>query len=274
MRTLLTILILGFTIPSHSQYSLNDNFLNKSVLLEFNNSSGSGFFLQNSQYLYLITAKHVVLKKEKAEWKESILTVKYYKDETFESSPSILIIDFSKLVRGVSKFSKEHDIFVMKIGKIILHPTPGIKYFEWVTKQGSRSIVHPFTISNSYTIKHVKLAADVFIFGYPKSLELKNINQYDFDRPLLRKGVVAGKNYKNNTIIIDCPSYAGNSGGPVVQILSDKKPKLIGFVTGFIPHTEKWINLNYRIQNIEINNSGYTIVEPIQKVFDIISLME
>jgi hypothetical protein len=73
----------------------------------------------------------------------------------------------------------------------------------------------------------------VLIFGYPSSIGLrhggppgqratmdtiKDLAQLDYARPLLRSGIVAGKNQARRTLVIDCPSYWGNSGGPVLEI--------------------------------------------------------
>src|SRR5438552_267375 len=68
------------------------------------------------------------------------------------------------------------------------------------------------------TYAHVLTANDVFVFGYPSSIGLKNIPQIDYDRPLLIKGIVAGKNAKANTIVLQGFVYPGNSGGPVLQV--------------------------------------------------------
>jgi hypothetical protein len=62
----------------------------------------------------------------------------------------------------------------------------------------------------------VLISNDVYIFGYPSSVG--HSGQLDHTRPLLRKGIVAGKNEAKNTIILDCPVHQGNSGGLALQI--------------------------------------------------------
>src|SRR5436190_19064223 len=71
------------------------------------------------------------------------------------------------------------------------------------------------------TVKHfdeVLTGNDVFVFGYPTSLGLKSDPtrppQFDPSLPPLRKGIVAGKNPRLHTLILDSPIYFGNSGVP------------------------------------------------------------
>jgi hypothetical protein len=71
------------------------------------------------------------------------------------------------------------------------------------------------------TFDQVLIGNDVIMYGYPTSLGLANILQLNPDRPLLRKGIVAGKNLQQHTLILDCPIYQGNSGGPIFEIDRD-----------------------------------------------------
>jgi hypothetical protein len=91
---------------------------------------------------------------------------------------------------------------------------------------------------------------------------------------LLRKGIIAGKNPSRRTIILDCPSYYGNSGGPVVQAerlgLGKTEFKIIGIVSQFVPFKETWVNVTHKMSHWEISNSGYTVVMPIDLVLDLI----
>src|SRR5262245_59773428 len=106
-----------------------------------------------------------------------------------------------------------------------------------------------FQIDDLLPFDKVAIGTDILMGGYPKSLGLPSKNQYNFDRPLLRKGIVAGKTYELGNIIVDCASYGGNSGGPIFaenQIIRDgrieKSYKLIGLVSGFVPYNEVWYN--------------------------------
>jgi len=176
------------------------------------------------------------------------------------------------------KFSTSSDIIICKIGVVdttgytkIIYDTVNIK------KLSSSSTVNAYSKINLASFDESILGNDIFIFGYPKTLGLQGSNQYDFNRPILRKGVIAGKYVDNKTIVIDCPSFGGNSGGPVVEILKkgfDIEAKLIGIVVSFIPLAEIWINPRYNIKNVELVNSGYSVIEPIEKVDDLIKLVK
>jgi hypothetical protein len=60
-------------------------------------------------------------------------------------------------------------------------------------------------------------------------------------KPLLRRGIIAGKNEKVGTLILDLAVYPGNSGGPVVEVetvRSEKKFRVIGIMSQFVPIDE------------------------------------
>ena len=93
---------------------------------------------------------------------------------------------------------------------------------------------------------------------------------------MFRKGIVAGKTYELGNVIVDCPSYGGNSGGPIFaekEIVKnntiEKDYKLIGLVSGFVPFSEIWYNQNYQYQNVNINNSGFSEIVPIDIICDL-----
>lgn len=95
----------------------------------------------------------------------------------------------------------------------------------------------------------------------------------------MRKGIIAGVNEINKTILLDCPVFYGNSGGPVIQIDIESNTTLpgltynyhiIGIVTQFIPYEESWENRNNHLINKEWFNSGYSVAVSIDKVFELI----
>jgi hypothetical protein len=121
----------------------------------------------------------------------------------------------------------------------------------------------------------VLVGNDVILFGYPTSLGIPQRPQFDTHRPLLRKGVVAGLNLQKRAIILDCPVYQGNSGGPVIEIEMDDKKLLtwhfyiIGVVSEFVPFEDVWLNLRERYFNTTMLNSGYSVVVPMDFVLEI-----
>jgi hypothetical protein len=91
---------------------------------------------------------------------------------------------------------------------------------------------------------------------------------------LLRKGIVAGVSLSKQSIIIDCPAYQGNSGGPVVQVehpnLNTTIYHIIGVAVAFVPFEEQWENKTLRYSHVSISNSGYTLVEPIDAALELV----
>jgi len=117
----------------------------------------------------------------------------------------------------------------------------------------------------------VLVGNDVMLFGYPHSLALQQLRQLDPDRPLLRKGIVAGKNPDTKSIILDCPVYFGNSGGPVLEIdrqgLGGERLFIIGVVDQYVPFVQLAGAQTFAMQ-IE-SNSGYSIITPMDFVLEL-----
>ncbi|HMR42600.1 MAG TPA: serine protease [Saprospiraceae bacterium] len=277
-----TTIIFLFFLPlfSFAQYSISEDLLSATILIENQNGgSGSGFFFEDSSDIYIITARHVIFTiptdKRKKIGKENLISenglIKFYAGNSDKTDANEIKCDFSKLYdSGYIKFSEKDDIVVIKIGKINVEGFRHIEYCNGVTRVGVKSKIIPLSYKDIGQYNETRVGNDIYIFGYPRSLGIGNENEYDFERPLLRKGTLAGRNIKNRTIIIDCPSFGGNSGGPVYEITFDKKVKLIGIVVSFIPYTEIWKNVRYGNINQEITNSGYSVVEPIDKIVELI----
>ena len=114
----------------------------------------------------------------------------------------------------------------------------------------------------------------MFVLGFPSSLGLKDIN---YSRPLLRKGIVAGKDPQTRIIIIDCPTYPGNSGGPALQherthLLDVGRLEVFGLVSKLVLFEQKWVNLSFGRVNTEVSNSGYTIVVPGDAILELLPM--
>lgn len=282
LKTLIILIFISFRL--YAQDSIAEFFINKTLLIEFKNGDyGSGLFYQDVDNVFIVTARHVIINEKKDDsgktfyaLRGDIGTVRYYSDDTETSISKGLEINFKGLFnKGYLTFSKTSDILICKIGVI-----DTIGYTKIIYDSDNVKKLNPASSNiNGYSKVHLAsfdesiLGSDIFIFGYPKSLGLQGNSQYDFNRPILRKGVIAGKYVDNKTIVIDCPSFGGNSGGPVVEILkkgNHTEAKLIGIVVSFIPLTEIWFNARYNIKNVELVNSGYSVIEPIEKIDDLI----
>jgi hypothetical protein len=115
----------------------------------------------------------------------------------------------------------------------------------------------------------VLIGNEVILFGYPTSLGLQVMPQIDQQRPLLRKGIVAGENLARHSIILDCPVYPGNSGGPVIEIDSfgpfRRRFNMIGVVDQYVPYADGGRSVTI------MANSGYSVVVPMDFVLELVN---
>lgn len=116
----------------------------------------------------------------------------------------------------------------------------------------------------------VKLFSDilignsVYVFGYPTSVS--NTPPLNIKLPLLRKGIVAGKNELLKIIILDCPIYYGNSGGLVMEVethCEGQKLRAIGLITSLVPFLKD--------SEGSFENSGYSVAVPMDAVLELLS---
>ena len=120
-------------------------------------------------------------------------------------------------------------------------------------------------------LKEIQIANEVILIGFPTSLAFANTAFFDITKPLLRKGIIAGRNIADNTFIIDCSAYFGNSGGPVIEIGRDGEMRVIGLVSRYIPFITEWRNnRETSISNVEYSNSGYSVCIPIDAIYGMI----
>ena len=261
---------------------LPDNNLSYPILLSWETGSGSGCFLNHAdKEIYLVTARHVLFKNmkqrdadpDKFELVSRKMTVLCYDRDITIIDPILSEMDFTILSPDYIKMSSTADVAVIKIAD--LKTTEKSKYLAFVKgfsvqkrPTGSAGILgmnedifKPF--------KDVQISNDVVIFGYPTSLGFTD--EIDYTRPLLRKGIVAGKNYKNNTIILDCPVYQGNSGGLAIEVSPDRSTfRAIGIISKFVPFVEHFKSLHFQYVNMSIENSGYSIVIPMDTITELL----
>ncbi len=158
-----------------------------------------------------------------------------------------------------ARYGNNYDIIAIQIG---ITPEGLVNYFNFVKKTGPPSNINNFSLNDCIlNLDSIDVGEEIYMIGYPKSLEVTQYDIFDFNRPLTRKGIISGKDYKHNTILIDCPSYGGNSGGPVL-LKRKNEIKIIGLVSSYVPYIELWINPVTNIKNIDALNSGLTVVTP------------
>lgn len=246
--------------------------------------SASGFFMSSANYVYLVTASHVLFKKDSQQLKSSSATLLCWTPDLKNPKRITLKLDLSRLFMGGSiRRSDSSDVTVIRLGMRQKKEGGGEtivtqnKYVQWIETQ-QEDIQGANNVENTKKFDDVLVSNEVYLFGYPISLGIQESPQFDYQRPLLRKGIIAGKNLSQRTIILDCPSYYGNSGGPVVQAerlgIGRTEFKIIGIVSQFIPFKETWVNVTHKLSHWEISNSGYSVVIPIDRVLELIDKHE
>ncbi|MCK4826731.1 trypsin-like peptidase domain-containing protein [bacterium] len=170
------------------------------------------------------------------------------------------------LETGHISYHPSHDVAYIRIGiSKKVGEQDQIDLLGGVTKkQGSGFI--GVAKDNFKLLKDVYVGNQVFVFGYPTSIT--RIDPWlDISLPLLRKGIIAGINNDLKAVILDCPVFQGNSGGLVIEVeeksFKEIKYRAIGLVTNFVPYKKKWFQ-----------NSGYSVVVPMDFVNDLIALGE
>ena len=287
-----TLIIFGTILFSFYSLEAQTKVYEKQILnschLIFNKSDGSGLFYSDTNNLYLITARHVIfdLTSRGIFFKDSILKVITFPRDVSYASPDTIQINLVNADKSLMiKIDPVQDIVVIRIATITKgdNNTKSLTYLPFIEKFGTTPTrINSFTVEHILSISKINLGDDIAVFGFPTSLISDPDNpQFDYNRPLIRKGIIAGLNVNNGTIILDCPVYPGNSGGPVVRTYYDLvdvndgfaqvvRTGLIGIVIQFIPLVEKWENHAFSITNIEIENSGYSVVVPIEIAMNLI----
>lgn len=244
-----------------------------------NVASASGFFLSKARGpFYFVTAKHVLFQGGKLKCATASLLA-YAKSPGYQNQ---VVLDLQLDLLYSSGNVKVHpsvDLVIVRIGSLSGERYGQLSLIAGVTiQQISEKHSELIAVDMEENVKkydQVTIANDIFVFGYPSSLGIKNVPQIDFKRPLLRGGSVAGKNEDLKTIILDCPIYYGNSGGPVLQVVRHNpgwvEYHVIGVVTEFVPFCEELYNKQHGYTNISIENSGYSVAIPMDVVLELVN---
>lgn len=257
--------------------------LNYPIKILVGESSGSCFLIRHQNDIFLVTAKHVLFRKTENLAAQVLISndaqiVCYPKTPTgVAENPRLYSLNLLALVEsGDLKVHTTKDLVVIKIGSVVVTEvgtTLNIVDHITVTQDSAGDLIW-YDMVNSRRLVDVEVTNTVFVLGYPISLSTPEMQQIDYDAPLARKGIVAGKNIRNQTVILDCPVYGGNSGGLVLEI-NNNSIHLIGVVVQFIPFVEQWRNTRFpELQNTSQQNSGYSVALPVDNIFDLIEHIE
>jgi hypothetical protein len=230
-------------------------------------STGSGFQLSHNLQKVLVTAKHVLFNR-KDEIRCESLVISFQTPKGQETD--IEIIGIENIADANIVFSVQNDLALILLAERESLETP-FEYKEYVNIYQNGNVDNAF-IDSSETrlLDQIGVGNDVFLLGYPTSLFFQSVKHFDIRKPLLRKGIIAGLNVGDNTFIIDCPAYYGNSGAPVIEVCEDDSFKVVGLVSRYVPFVVEWKNSRESVTNTEYLNSGYSVCVPMDVVYDLI----
>lgn len=246
-------------------------------------SFGTGFYCNTDRGIYLVTATHVLFRRSIELFGPVATLTSLASDLTSTLSVSV---DLSLLQDdgGIRRHNRA-DVTVVRIGTAsgptpnageqrTIQSSPGITLNETLPP-GVGFIGMPITLFRK--LANVEMAGPIILFAYPGS-SLGHPGQIDRTRPLLRQGMIAGKT-DDNLIVIDCPSYFGNSGGLVVEIdetfPGQKRFWGIGIVIQTIPFIEELWSKQFNIQTgLRYENSGYSLVVPMDRIEELLQEFE
>jgi hypothetical protein len=249
--------------------ALPDDNLAYPVLITLKNgSTGSGFYLNTQTAIHFVTAKHVLFDLNTNKILDTSFDLLSYSGDLSDPTPNSLTVDTTGLgLNSIIRHPSE-DIAILKVASKdddnshMSHTLPGI-----AVHTRAKAGLLGAGLDTIKKFNDVLVGNEVVILGYPTSLGLQTMPQIDSRRPLLRKGIVAGLNPRTHSIILDCPVYFGNSGGPVVEI--DPAGfghiyKIVGVVSQYVPYADGGKTF------VIMANSGYSVVTPMDYVLDLI----
>ncbi|MDK9740247.1 trypsin-like peptidase domain-containing protein [Vibrio sp. D404a] len=236
-------------------------------LVRSDGGSGTGFYVFKDNFIYLVTAKHVFFHDSGALKGDSCLA-RSYSEDWVEDDYTELKLNLDYLLKnGSLKAHSTQDVCAIKLAVSAggqVYPLGMAGREVEILNKNQYGVVHIDHASCPKRFDEVELANDVFMMGYPSSIGTL-AEQFNREMPLLRKGIVAGKWNEKKSIIVECPSYPGNSGGPVIELdYVENKPcyKLIGVVSELIPVDEHWRKqqVHADAQWARVAHSGYSAV--------------
>jgi len=288
MRVKLLLLALLFApVPDgHAAREIPDDNLAYPVLINIRNGGGSGFFIRIGPTQYFVTAKHVLFNDEvtsESELRSDSAELISYSRDPKEATRNRFVLDLKGLrAAGRLKAHPSRDVAVIEIAKVdsardvqtSKGELPGMRTLPSVTiKESASKGILSAPREGLRLYEDVVVGNEVIVFGYPASIGLKELPQLDLSRPLLRRGIVAGLNAELKSIVLDCPVYPGNSGGPVLQADQEnagRTLRVIGVVSQFVPFVANTERSASSVPVSILLNSGYSIATPIDFVLELI----
>lgn len=233
---------------------------------------GTGFFVNYSNRVFFVTAKHVLFDVNNPGmplWSDRAQIYYHSRDSAMgEADLSVSLQD------------------MLNHQKLRAHPTHDVACFFMEKETGTNhqiSIYVEMHSTNRLTVipdsmfqkfENVSVGTDIYGFGYPTSIGIPETPQLNAHRALARKGIIADTDSAKRTLVLDLALYQGNSGGPVIECIEPaigiQEYRLVGIAVQFIPFRERWINDKFGYANTTYSNSGYSIAEPVDSLLEIL----
>jgi hypothetical protein len=250
------------------------------VLIEVSGTTGSGFYLNDNDGIYLVTAKHVLFKKSLETHTDPVTLTSLQPDTGHKVA---FRLDCRRLMDdGHLGKHLQADVAVCKIAALeAIEDLGRFRAYSFTELPGvseprpaeasdieQAMMVRGLPRDQTARFDQVYVGDEILLFGYPTSLA----GDASFDRsiPLLRSGIIAGKT-NTGQIVIDCPVYYGNSGGLVAMPVEHGALVSVGVASRMVYYIEKTYSPRFEGPvALRHENSGYTLVEPIDRVFELI----
>ncbi|MEM1294376.1 MAG: trypsin-like peptidase domain-containing protein [Verrucomicrobiota bacterium] len=244
------------------------------IHLEGDKGQGSGFFLLHEDSVFLVTARHVLLDDRGEFWSNS-LSLFGFGMEGNAATSSRLAVDLKALdAMGELHVHEDWDAAILRVATAggIEQQRPVVYLPPVTVQEGGRLTVVNW--KNLTRLEGLQFAARVYVGGFPNSVGLPDGSQLDQRFPLLREGIIAGIHPGNSNIILDCRVDGGNSGGPVIWRTEDQNGdplfSVMGLVSQYVPVAEQWVDSRTQSTNLDIANSGYSVVTPMDAVIELL----
>lgn len=268
MKQFWFVVTMALTVAATSVASgLNHTLASLAVRIKSGDSAlGSGFYLESGSGTYLITAKHVLVNTLTGLPKVDSISLVSYGWEPLDTLPVIVQVDIGlSLSTGNMQHHEKKDVLVIRVATADTsgrRSTPGVYVPGFFTK----SVV---PMSHQAMFDSVVVGREAFVTGYPSSLESKEL---DFRRPLVRSGIIAGKNLATKMFFTDCAVTYGNSGGPVIQSRG-RIQEVVGVAVQLVGDFVGLRDSAGRLLKYP-GNSGYSVVVPMDFVLELLSQWE
>ena len=248
--------------PTENLRAIPDDNLAYPVLVIIGNTTGSGFYLNTEKATFLVTAKHVLFDPVTKQLNAPSATLISYSRDLADTTKNIIKLDLTVLQADKDLVSRPSvDVVVVKVFDAGDSTPKG----RLITTRAGVTVASFAALGvlgvDSKAVKRfdqVLTGNDVMVFGYPTSLGL------------LRKGIVAGTNPATKFLVLDCPVYFGNSGGPVLELDRQSfgtKLSIIGVVDQYVPFVQQAGSQTIAMQ--VQTNSGYSLAIPMDSVLEL-----